>query len=504
LIVDFFSWTYARANFIGVIVLQKYLCILQYHIRPQPIAAGAIFRGSCTGNPPTSRGYDAAADLYKSKLDPVKDDQAKLDVALSEVYENQRSRLATLLNLPSDAEVILCPSGSDAEYLPVAIAKALQPSKKIANGVTQLREIGAGSAPAAVGGYFSTHAPLVGELPEGLEYLSGFEGIDGEEISARHKDGSVVDAAAEMKAFADREIKAGNYPIIHGVFGGKTGLRDGSMPGSQNAGDTSLGVVGACQGRFTDEELQSWLAQDSVILFTASKFYQAPPFCAAVIVPGSIAAKMKATSPPQPATLYGQDGLGAFVTDKELSPCLDGWKPMLKRVDANNIGLALRWEAGLAGMEALAASGKSDEERSAAIAEWAKYVAEMINAEQFLDAWCVERSIVSIRVSESGDSDGEWRSMSELRDLFRWVSADVSGAVPHATAAEKEALSKTTFIGQPVDVSETHAIVRIALGVESLLSYLKDKDATLAEDKAAVAKLAAIGKHFDTLKKSGL
>ena len=75
---------------------------------------------------------------------------------------------------------------------------------------------------------------------------------------------------------------------------------------------------------------------------------------------------------------------------------------------------------------------------------------------------------------------------------------------PFTCGAMKEALSKTTFIGQPVDVSETHAIVRIALGVESLLSYLKDKDATLAEDKAAVAKLAAIGKHFDTLKKSGL
>lgn len=177
---------------------------------------------------------------------------------------------------------------------------------------------------------------------------------------------------------------------------------------------------------------------------------------------------------------------------------------MLKRADADNVGLVLRWEAGLAGMEALAASGKSDEERSAAIAEWAKSVTDMVNTEEFLDAWCVERSIVSIRVSKSGGDKGEWRSMSELRDLFRWVSADVSGAVPDATAEEKEALSKTTFIGQPVDVSETHAIVRIALGVESLLSYLKDKDATLAEDKTTVAKLAAIGKHFDTLKASGL
>ena len=40
----------------------------KYHIRPQPIAQGAVFRGSCTGNPPTARGYNAAAELYKTKL----------------------------------------------------------------------------------------------------------------------------------------------------------------------------------------------------------------------------------------------------------------------------------------------------------------------------------------------------------------------------------------------------------------------------------------------------
>mmetsp|Transcript_29036 Transcript_29036/g.64423 ORF Transcript_29036/g.64423 Transcript_29036/m.64423 type:complete len:577 (+) Transcript_29036:126-1856(+) len=476
----------------------------KYHIRPQPIAQGAVFRGSCTGNPPTSRGYKAAAELYKTKLLAVKDDQTKLDAALSAIYEDQRARIASLLSLPDDAEVILCPSGSDAEYIPLAIAKALQPSKKIANGVTQLREIGAGSAPAAVGTYFSTHAPLLGELPEGLECLVGLEGIDGQEVSARNKDGSVVDAAAEMKDFADREIKAGNYPIVHGVFGGKTGLRDSDMPASRDGGDTCMGIVDACQGRFTAAELQSWLAQDSVVLFTASKFYQAPPFCAAVIVPGTIAKKLKSSSPPGPAALFGQDGLGAFVTDKELSPCLDGWKSSLKRDDANNIGLALRWEAGLAGMEALSASGSSDEERSASITEWATAVTDMVNNEAFLDPWCVERSIVSIRVSKSGGNGGEWRSMSELRELYRWMSADVSGAVSDATAEEKEALSKPAYIGQPVDVSETHAIVRIALGAESLLSYLNDKDATLAEDRATVSKLAAIGKHFDTLKQSGL
>ena len=477
----------------------------KYHIKPQPIEAGAVFRGSCTGNPPTQRGYDAAVALYDGTLGPVADDQAKLDEALSAVFQDQRARLTAILELPPGAEVILCPSGSDAEYIPLAIARALKgPSANISNGITQLREIGAGSAPAALGSYFSTHAPLVGKLKDAAGAVAGFEGVTGVEIPARNRDGTKVDAAGEMSSFAKAELEAGRYPIVHGVFGGKTGMRDEAMPGSASGGVETLGIVDACQGRFTQEELQQWLAQDSVVLFTSSKFYQAPPFCAAVIVPSNIAAKLRTSPAPEPFAMFGEDGLGGFITDKELPSSLaENWGPKLRRFGANNIGLALRWEAGLAGMEALAATGKDDAARTAAVGVWNSTVAGMVDAEPHLDAWSVERSIISIRVSKSAGGD-EWRSMSELRELYRWMSLDVSAAAPDATAAEKKALSKPAYIGQPVDVSEGHAIVRIALGVESLISYLTDPDVTVAEDAAAVAKLSAIGKHFDVLAASGM
>merc|ERR1712070_1141380 len=93
------------------------------------------------------------------------------------------------------------------------------------------------------------------------------------------------------------------------------------------------------------------------------------------------------------------------------------------------------------------------------------------------------------------------KGVSSVLELQRMM--DVSHLVPDATAEEKETLSKPAYIGQPVDVSESHAIVRIALGVESLVSYLDDKSATIEEDRSAVKKLAAISKHFDALKKSG-
>jgi asparagine synthase (glutamine-hydrolysing) len=467
----------------------------KYHIRPQPIQEGEVFRGSCTGNPPTQRGYDAAEKLFK-RFEGL--EGAELDKAVEAVFDDQRARLAELLELPQGAEIILCPSGSDAEYLPLAIARALKGDQHITNGITQLREIGAGSAPAAVGNYFSTHAPLVGRLPDEIESLTGFEGIDGITITAREKDGSVVNASKQMEIFVEESLAEGKYPIAHGVFGGKTGIRDDTMPPSLDAGETSLGVVDACQGRFTKEELKEWLDQDSIVLFTASKFYQAPPFCGAVIVPASIASKLRSSAPPSDEAMYSLYGLGGFLTDKELPTCMDSWKPLLQgKEGGGNVGLALRWEAGLAGMDALASV--PDAIKTEAVEEWAGQVSDMVNAESVLDACYVERSIVSIRLAK----ENGWLNMSELRDAYRWMSMDVSNLVPTATEEEKLYLSKSAYTGQPVDVSESHAILRIALGVESLASYLGDPVHTLDEDLVTVKKLAAIAKFFETLKKSG-
>jgi len=468
----------------------------KYHIKPRPIDPTHIFRGSCTGNPPTIRGYNAAKKLFETKLNGVEGEE--LETTIRDIFEDQRSRISELLDLPDGSSVILCPSGSDAEYIPVAIASSLRERNvKITNGVTQLNEIGAGSAPASVGKYFSKYAPLVGKLPDEAEILQGFEGIDGNVIPARTRDGNVINASQKMKEFLNESLEKGYYPIVHGVFGGKTGVRDDEMPPSLDGGKKSLGVVDACQGRFTLEELHGWLNNDSLVLFTCSKFYQAPPFCACVIVPPSITKELSSSA--APTQMLGINGLGSFLTDKELPSCLQSWNQHLHQNDANNIGLALRTEAGLAGMEAI--SSISEKVKDEAVEEWANLVTQMVKNESCLDPWAIERSIISIRVA---NPNGGWLDMSQARDLYRWMSLDVSDAVPGATLEEKNSLSKPAYIGQPVDVSQTHAIVRIALGVESLLSYLNDKEGTLQEDQFAVKKLAAISKYFDTLKNTGL
>ena len=401
---------------------------------------------------------------------------------------------------------VLFPSGSDAEYLPIAIARALQPEtqrgKKILNIVTQLKEVGAGTNIASGGAYFSTHAPLCGRVPDGVTTLKGFEADGLKEVSfpARDRDGSVLDASTMSADIARKEKDF--YPILHGVFGGKTGLRDSLMPPSEEVGNVSLGVIDACQGRFSLQELHGWLEQDSIVLFTGSKFYQAPPFCGAVLIPKRIADKLRGSSPPGPTNMYGTDGLGGFFSDKELPECLNSWKPLLRGSSgsSNNVGLALRWEAGLHGMESL--SNTPDAERVKAVGGWARRVTQMVQEHpDQLDAWCVERSIVSIRLLRA-DENGGFRDMSELRNVYRYMSKDVSSAVTSASPEEKDALATCAFIGQPVDVADSHAIVRIALGSESLANFLKDPSSTLHEDEMTVRKLAAVAKYFLILKES--
>ena len=408
--------------------------------------------------------------------------------------------------LVHDIYAVTFSSGSDAEYLPIAIARALQPEtqgeKKILNIVTQLKEVGAGTNIASGGEYFSTHAPLSGRVPDGITTLKGFEADGLKEISipARDRDGSVLNASAMSAGIARKEKDS--YPILHGVFGGKTGLRDSVMPPSEDVGSVSLGVVDACQGRFSLDELHGWLEQDSIVLFTGSKFYQAPPFCGAILIPKRVADRLRGSPPPGPKVMYGADGLGGFFSDKELPDCLNTWKPLLRRSggSSNNVGLALRWEAGLHGMESL--SKTPDAERITAVEDWARSVAQMVqeNPDQ-LDAWCVERSIVSIRLRRE-NGNGDFLHMSELRDVYRYMSKDVSSAVTSAAPEEKEALATCAFIGQPVDVADYHAIVRIALGAESLANFLKDPPSTLHEDELTVRKLAAVAKYFLILKDS--
>ena len=58
--------------------------------------------------------------------------------------------------------MFLSPSGSDAEYVVLLIAKLLNPGKTITNICTCNEEVGSGTVPAAAGKFFSAIEPIPG------------------------------------------------------------------------------------------------------------------------------------------------------------------------------------------------------------------------------------------------------------------------------------------------------------------------------------------------------
>jgi hypothetical protein len=52
-------------------------------------------------------------------------------LTVGDIMEGVRSRLKSLYKLPAGSEIFLCPSGSDAEYIPLLIAKTLNKGRKV-------------------------------------------------------------------------------------------------------------------------------------------------------------------------------------------------------------------------------------------------------------------------------------------------------------------------------------------------------------------------------------
>ena len=73
-----------------------------------------------------------------------------------------RTKLAKIYNLPKGTGIFLTPSGSDAEYIPLLIAKLFNKGKDVLNIVTCNEEVGSGTLNAAGGRFFSALEPIPG------------------------------------------------------------------------------------------------------------------------------------------------------------------------------------------------------------------------------------------------------------------------------------------------------------------------------------------------------
>lgn len=331
------------------ITLDEQSGLNSYGCAPEPVRA--ISYSSSTASSVSAPAYAHAHAVHHQLRLAVAGGESE-EAAYARFLRNARSRIRRVYGLAADVDVAFGASGTDLEYL--ALALALQSGQHVTNIVVEVDEVGSGCLFSQAGQYFANRTALGIEIEKGA-HLPGFEAdrIAVATLKTRTEDGPVRsdDAyAALLLEAAGKVIKSGGRPLVHIIHRSKTGIVTPSLAAVDALlaayGDAVDLVVDACQGRISPDTVAAYLARGASIFLTGSKFIGGPPFSAWALVPSKLSQRMK-NGASAPA------GLGHFFARGDMPT---GWTDTNAILpDRTNFGLLLRLEAGLFELERLLA-----------------------------------------------------------------------------------------------------------------------------------------------------
>jgi glutamate/tyrosine decarboxylase-like PLP-dependent enzyme len=382
-------------------------------------------------------------------------------VSVTAWFDDIRDRLARLYGLPG-TEVVLAPSGTEAELVALQLALALAQGP-VVSILLAPGETGAGAAAAAAGRHFLADSSLGGPVAQG-ERLVGWEdaAITLETVEIRDAGGRLrwadeVDAEAAAKVEA--AAAAGAFVVLHVLDASKTGQGGVSRAAAASLAarypGRVLALVDACQLRSDPEVIREDLAAGFAVMISGSKFAGGPPFSGAVMLPGPLATRLAAGAAVGPA-------LAPY------SAALD-WPRALRARFAGglahpaNLGLALRWTAALAEIEAFEAIPQQTRERLIAAFDAAVRARVAADRElETLDETPGAAGLVAI-VQRSG---------ADPRMVYEALKAPPAGARP-------------CHLGQPVAIGARTAL-RVAASMPMIIAAASDGFAALEADLDAL------------------
>lgn len=402
-----------------------------------------VFRGSCTCNALNEDSKEAVISEWN----------AMQKEGFSNRIEAKRSELRSIIGeeMADEFEVFFAPSGSDLNYYTLLFQRLLNPKKPIINLVTCPEELGSGSTLAAEGRYYFQTDQFGGKVEKGAK-LEGMFSLEAVYFAARDIEGNIQNhkEALTKRILLEKEEKA---VIANLVLGSKSGIEDNLaiVPRLRNE---AMWVVDMCQMRVNQRILKKLLRLDACIMITGSKFFQAPPFCAALLVPKSIVFKLRTVENTQTA-LYFDKVFSAF----DIPPSLPNLRKQFSTFENN--GMLLRWEAALSEMRII--HDFSIDEILAKINEWNEKVTAIIQKmpqfELMPDGNLTNNTIISFRVK---NKQGQFLKEDKLRKVYAYL------------ALNKHALldSKKLVIGQPVTYLD-RAFLRVAIGSHNVADFIK-------------------------------
>ncbi|WP_344769229.1 hypothetical protein [Aeromicrobium panaciterrae] len=448
-------------------------------MRPEPEVATW---SSCTASSPSARAFEAAR---------VSHDRA------SAQGENLRAELLDLVGLTADEiDIVFMPSGTDAEYIPLAFLIG-EDSTRIANILVAEGELGANTSLAAGARHCASTSPSSGESIVKGAAIAGFPqgSVTLHPVRIRDEGGALRDddaLATEITMLVSAALGRGERVLLHVVESSKTGVQVPSVELVESlvaaSSDRVRVVVDAAQGRLGDRELRDYLARGFMVIFSASKFYGGPCFSGAVLFPRTT---WGAPRGPWPA------GLQHYLSRCAVPPRweMDAWIET-----PTNAGLLLRWAAGLAEMRAYR-QVRPLVRRSILVALGAAIAdaASRFPSIELLDApWrgpghpdddglSVMQTIFTFKLRSGGQHLG----LADVRRLRERMAEPCVFDEP----AERALGARRFLLGQAVELSPSAAALRIAISAPHVTEH-----ARFAHDEAArTRKLREVSDELNAL-----
>ena len=415
----------------------------KYHLNPVEYER-LLQRGSCTANLLTRRSH-GVAKAFLGKYD---------ELSYEHLLETQSARLKSLVgsefNDPFD--IYFAPSGSDLVYYPLMFQMMINPDKKLINVVSCPEELGSGSKFASETRFYANYNQFGEHIVKG-DFVDPENKSEVHYLDARDEDGNILDRTKEIRKIIAANPEASVVGSL--VFGSKSGIKD-DLDVIDPESDT-MWVVDLCQFRVDPKLIHELLEKGVMVMLTGSKFFQAPPFCAAMLVPRKWSEKLSDLD----ASIIKP--YGKLFSAYDVPFFMQNMRDQLPARE--NKALRLRWEIALDEMEAY--RYWSTKETDDIITRWATGVMSRLETSNYFklmpDQLKTNMSIISFQVWVGDNA----LDNAQLKDLFK--------AITTSTHEGFEGGFNKVFFGQPVQYG-SKSFIRLAIGAYTVRAFL-EKDA---------------------------
>ncbi|HEY8064317.1 MAG TPA: hypothetical protein VIF40_06265 [Methylosinus sp.] len=452
----------------------------RYGVSPEP-TIDEIYFSSSTASSTSSKGFDAALDARRRLANGA-------DAA--DWFETLRARIRRAYGTP-DCETVLAPSGTETEYLALALALDAVPGP-LTNLVVAPEETGRGVLLAAHGAHFLPTAPFRraaapgGRLP-GLETADiEVEHVEIRDASGRLRLPQSVDDDALRAATA--ALAKGRSVLIHHLAVSKTGQSGLDLAAIERiralAPERVTVIADCCQLRSTPRQVRALLDRGFLVAVTGSKFAGGPPFCGALLIPVRFTARLRGASVPR--------GLWAHSSPFDWPASLRERLGLHSEADAN-FGLGLRWSAALVEIERFLAvpSEIAQQAQARFKAEALALVGACPSLAAIVDGGAREDFADTIVPIKARGVGGAFLDDAELLRIKNALLAPL----PDGPAA----LQRAMHVGQPVTIGRSSAL-RVCMSAPMISDFADRLHGGETFDAAFAPIIGDLGLLFEKLR----